>query len=438
MEITLNFFVRIHLIDRQAGSNFSTPRFTSINSTVTCNVVFVPERTLEESYHGLIKENETFVEITPVIKIDSEKICRLEIIKSQKDIPFKVSSRGKPTSEHKCLTHTLLLPQIKLENNVGILEAKRALNCEKRKNYKFEIEATMCDGSKSERYELHTMMDGKWDRFLITKRFNFSAAVHISVVDINEYSPVFLQPSYVTEVDEGRLYQEIIRVEASDKDCTPLFGDVCKYEILTLDQPFTIDNEGSIRNTEPLSHTASHNHILSVVAYDCAMKQSAPVMVNIRVRRICEAKVSGIPERLDYTANSQEKVFLLPKFHLELCEMKCKGEEMMISTTVSLKTKHISFGCDRDSSQCQAKNSMLELLTKGAEYTKDLNYDEGAESIFHFDGSNGAVVPKSVIDVDGLAARSFTMQTMFRHHSIINNDKLTKEHIVCSADSHSE
>lgn len=93
----------------------------------------------------------------------------------------------------------------------------------------------------------------------------FSSAVHISVVDINEYSPIFLQPSYVTEVDEGRLYQEIIRVEATDKDCTAVFGDVCKYEILTNDQPFTIDNEGSIRNTEPLSHKASHNHILSVV-----------------------------------------------------------------------------------------------------------------------------------------------------------------------------
>lgn len=103
------------------------------------------------------------------------------------------------------------------------------------------------------------------------------------------------------KVDEGRLYQEILRVEATDRDCTPLFGDVCKYEILTSDQPFTIDNEGSIRNTEPLSHKISHNHILSVVAYDCAMKQSAPVMVNIRVRRVCEARLMSIPERIDYT-----------------------------------------------------------------------------------------------------------------------------------------
>lgn len=265
-----------------------------------------------------------------------------------------------------------------------------------------------------------------------------SANVHISVVDINEYSPTFLQPSYVTEVDEGRLYQEIIRVEATDKDCTPLFGDVCKYEILTLDQPFTIDNEGSIRNTEPLSHKISHNHILSVVAYDCAMKQSAPVMVTIRVRRICEARITGVPERLDYTANSMEKVYLFPKLHLELCDMKCKGESMLISTSVSLKTKHISFGCDRDASKCQAKNSMVELLTKGTEWTKDLNFDEGAESIFHFDGSNGAVIPKTVVDVDGLATHPFTLQTMFRHHSIINNDKLTKEHIICSADDHSK
>lgn len=38
----------------------------------------------------MIKENETFVEITPVIKFSDDKVCRLEIVKSQKDIPFKV------------------------------------------------------------------------------------------------------------------------------------------------------------------------------------------------------------------------------------------------------------------------------------------------------------------------------------------------------------
>uniref|UniRef100_A0A182IUG9 Cadherin domain-containing protein n=1 Tax=Anopheles atroparvus TaxID=41427 RepID=A0A182IUG9_ANOAO len=367
-------------------------------------------RVLETSYHGLIKENETFVEITPLIKVDESKICGFHIIKKNKEIPF----------------------QIELVNELGILKAKKTLNCEKRKNYKFDITAVFCDGSHSK-----------------------SASVHISVIDINEYSPTFLQPSYVTEVDEGRLYQEIIRVEATDKDCTPLFGDVCKYEILTNDQPFTIDNEGSIRNTEPLSHKISHNHILSVVAYDCAMKQSAPVMVNIRVRRVCEAHVMGVAERIDYSANSMESVSLFPKIHLELCDMQCKGEDMVIQSSVSLKTKHISFGCDRDASQCLRRLSeeqqqqqrdgategadstgLVDLLQKNTDWTKDLTYDEGVESIFHFDGSSGAIVPKNVVQPQDFAAHQFSIVTMFRHHSIASNDKHTKEHIVCSADDH--
>lgn len=46
------------------------------------------------------------------------------------------------------------------------------------------------------------------------------------------------------QVDEGRLYDQIIRVEATDRDCTAKYGDICKYEILTTDQPFAIDNDG--------------------------------------------------------------------------------------------------------------------------------------------------------------------------------------------------
>lgn len=48
-------------------------------------------------------------------------------------------------------------------------------------------------------------------------------------------------------MDEGKIYNEIVKVEATDRDCTPKFGDVCKYEILTSDQPFVIDMDGVIR-----------------------------------------------------------------------------------------------------------------------------------------------------------------------------------------------
>lgn len=76
--------------------------------------------------------------------------------------------------------------------------------------------------------------------------YSNSVTVHITVVDINEYPPLFLDESYVKEVDEGRLYEEIVRVEAADRDCTPRFGDICKYDILNDDQPFTINNEGML------------------------------------------------------------------------------------------------------------------------------------------------------------------------------------------------
>jgi hypothetical protein len=49
------------------------------------------ERVLEQSYHGLIKENETYVEITPLIKVDETKVCGFQIIKKNKEIPFQVS-----------------------------------------------------------------------------------------------------------------------------------------------------------------------------------------------------------------------------------------------------------------------------------------------------------------------------------------------------------
>lgn len=51
---------------------------------------------------------------------------------------------------------------------------------------------------------------------------------------------------------------------------------------------------GSIRNTEPLDYDRSHNYILSVVAYDCGMKESSPVMVTIKVNRICKLGWKGV------------------------------------------------------------------------------------------------------------------------------------------------
>lgn len=69
------------------------PDFPSFLLTASLLSLFLSERVLETSYHGLIKENETFVEITPLIKVDETKICGFHIIKKNKEIPFQVSRR---------------------------------------------------------------------------------------------------------------------------------------------------------------------------------------------------------------------------------------------------------------------------------------------------------------------------------------------------------
>lgn len=125
--------------------------------------------------------------------------------------------------------------------------------------------------------------------------------------------------------------------------------------------------------------------------------------------------------------------------------MKCKSatgaaSALVVQTRVALRTRHISFGCDRDASKCPRRPNLVDLLPRGGKssWTSGLVSDEGAESVFHFDGTSGAIVPKDLLQADTFAAQPFTLQTQFRHHSIAHNDKHTKEHVICSADDHSK
>ena len=97
--------------------------------------------------------------------------------------------------------------------------------------------------------------------------FIFSVGVHVLVQDINEYAPEWEEyadrdsgmsstPNTLrVEVEEGQLLENIVQVEAVDRDCSPKFGDVCGYEILHTSasddnneqnrQPFAINAEGN-------------------------------------------------------------------------------------------------------------------------------------------------------------------------------------------------
>ena len=123
-----------------------------------------------------------------------------------------------------------------------------------------------------------------------------SATVHVTVEDVNEYPPVFRQDSYTVTVNEGRIIDPIVQVEAFDHDCSSKYSDICKYEIIggdKLEAPFVIDANGNIKNTRGLSWKESHNHILEVVAYDCGMKRSKPTLVNIKVNKVCQLGWKG-------------------------------------------------------------------------------------------------------------------------------------------------
>lgn len=81
--------------------------------------------------------------------------------------------------------------------------------------------------------------------------------------------------------------------------------------------------------------------------------------------------------------------------------------------------------------------TLVDLLPRNAEWTRDLSYDEGSEPIFHFDGSSGVIIPDRSIARHDFSQRPFSIITIFRHFSGSSGDnKHVKEHIICSADDH--
>ncbi|CAH0731724.1 unnamed protein product, partial [Brenthis ino] len=361
----------------------------------------------DEGYHGLIRENETLVEVTPAIRARGP-LCSFLILnnKHHGEAPFEI---------------------MVIDENEARLRVRYPLNCEKRRNYKFDIAAVGCDGSYSN-----------------------TVPVHITVTDVNEFPPVFSQSAYVRSVDEGKLYDEIVRVEATDRDCTPRYGDVCKYEILNdgdRSQPFSINNEGVIRNTEPLEYDKSHNHILSVVAYDCGMMQSAPVMVTIKVNKPCRAGWKGLAERVDY-APGTGPLALFPAARLEACssDERCPGVTR-IQAAVTLQASRAGVACDRDTYTLHSQRTICGLDSKtvdllpspgaGNEWAKSLKPDSGpdGEQMFEFDGeSTSAVVPETILKHS--LGSTFSISTWLRHAPPPDHDKHRKEHIVCLADDH--
>ncbi|XP_053200964.1 calsyntenin-1-like isoform X2 [Panonychus citri] len=363
---------------------------------------------ITEGFHAIVRENDRTVIISPRIKVvDGGEICDIEVLnKHHGEVPFEVKITDRLSGE-------------------AILEARRELNCEKRRAYKFNIRAVSCNGAHSD-----------------------NATVYLTVEDVNEYSPIFRQESYTVTIPEGRLIDPIVQVEASDHDCSSRYSEICKYEIIGGDKvasPFDIDSNGNIKNTRPLSWKESHNYILEVVAYDCGMKRSKSALVNIKVNKVCQLGWKEIHERIEYIPTSGQKI-LFPEAELQLCDVPCDVQD--VSVQLALSTSHIGKGCDRDTYSIESQRKLcgsnvasVDLLPSpgiGAEWTRYLPTDEGHESdqIFEFDGASvAAMVPDSVVDHN--LTNKFSISFWMKHEPPADHtNKHIKEHIICNADDH--
>lgn len=121
--------------------------------------------------------------------------------------------------------------------------------------------------------------------------------------------------------------------------------------------------KGALRNTQPLNYTQTKSYILTVVAHDCGMRQSKSTLITINVREACVDGIRNIPDRVNYYSGSGE-VRIVPDAHVVTCaeQQSCVVES--IKSVITLKTDHLSSGCDRDDfSPLSIHNKLVEFYS---------------------------------------------------------------------------
>ncbi|XP_073441104.1 calsyntenin-1 isoform X3 [Dendrobates tinctorius] len=372
---------------------------------------------IETTYHGIVTENDNAVLLDPpLIALDKDaplryaesfevtvtkegEICGFKI--HDQDVPFEAMVVDKSTGE-------------------GVIRSTEKLDCELQKDYTFTIQAYDCgkgpDGSNAKK--------------------SHKATVHIQVNDVNEYAPVFKEKSYKATVIEGKKYDNILKVEAVDADCSPQFSQICSYEIVTPDVPFTVDKDGYIKNTEKLNYGKERQYKLTVTAYDCGKKRaSEDILVKINIKPTCKASLQGWSKRIEYEPGTGS-LALFPGMHLETCDEPITS----IQATVQLETSHIGKGCDRDTYSeksihrlCGASSSTAELLpppSNAANWTVGLSTDNGHDSdlMFEFNGTQAVKVPDGIVTAD--LKEPFVISVWMRH----GPGGRDKETILCNSD----
>uniref|UniRef100_A0A915B050 Cadherin domain-containing protein n=1 Tax=Parascaris univalens TaxID=6257 RepID=A0A915B050_PARUN len=351
---------------------------------------------------GSLREDRTIVSIVPELSVIPETgpVCRYEISSDlpSQDIPFV----AEVTDEQR---------------GRGEIRVKEGMHLDcSSPHYRFNLVAVRCDDQvRSE-----------------------SIPLRISIRDTNDHAPEFAQPWYTFDIDEGKIYPEIARLQANDKDCGHPYGQICRYEITNaLDGfPFAIDDQGVLRNTEPLNYTQAKSYILTVVAHDCGMRQSKSTLITVNVREACVDGVQGVLERVSYTPGVGARK-LAPDAHIVTCAASNACTVKSVESIVTLKSDHIAQGCDRDDvfssktqTRCGIDAETVSLLPATVEVQGDSNV---TGEKYAFDGkSNAVIVPSET--VKRLVPTKFTLSFSMKHAKGTKDEQNNKQNILCESD----
>ncbi|XP_030843302.1 calsyntenin-1 [Strongylocentrotus purpuratus] len=197
-----------------------------------------------------------------------------------------------------------------------------------------------------------------------------------------------------------------------------------------------------ISAVSPLTSDGGPTYSLQIKSCDCSGLCSETIPINIHVSQQCQPGWKGVPKRIEYLPGSKATA-LAPKAFLDTCgRLVCNSSSL--TTTVTLQTDHIGFGCDRETystqsqrTLCNADAGTYDLLPRpnaGEQWTKKLTSDNGNESdqIYQFDGVEDAViVPEQFAPPNNLTS-TFSISFWMKHRNIVGGDP---EYIVCKSDS---
>uniref|UniRef100_A0A8C6K931 Calsyntenin-3 n=1 Tax=Nothobranchius furzeri TaxID=105023 RepID=A0A8C6K931_NOTFU len=378
---------------------------------------------IETEYQGIVMENDNTVLLNP------------PLFALDKDAPLHYAGEicGFRVHNGPLGSGSVQFEAVVLDRSTGegLVRSKEPLDCESQREHSFTIQAYDCGEGP----------DG------VNSKKSHKATVHVRVNDVNEFSPVFVERRYEASVPEDRLFDRIVRVEALDADCSPQYSQICFYDIITPNVPFAIDNDGNIKNTEPLDSKRQRVHTFWVTAFDCGKNRAqADAQVVVTVKPSCKPGWIGWTKRVEYTPGSGS-IPLFPGLHLETCEETVWN----IQATVELQTGHIGKGCDRDSYSdrsvrrlCGAVRGEVDLLpppSPAANWTTALPTLPSSDSslVFSFNGSNHVAVVPDLI-VSALSGDHFTLQLWMRRGGAnlqpsttqSRGNRKEEETIVCS------